>query len=62
VKYVILGALLAVLVLHPALAAAVLGFLGAAAVTVAAKPVVWAFAGGLLAGPRLAARIPRSLL
>jgi hypothetical protein len=57
-KYVILGALLAILVLHPALAAAVLGFLGAAAVTVAAKPVVLAFAVGVAARPHLARRIP----
>lgn len=56
-----LGALLAVLVLHPALAAALLAVLGAAAVAVAAKPAVWAFAAGLFVGPRLAARFHRSI-
>lgn len=60
-RWILLGALLAVLDLYPALGTAVLGLLGAVLVAVAAKPVVLSFAAGLIVGPRLAARIPRSL-
>lgn len=51
-----LGILLGLMAAFPALGTAVLGLLGAAAVTVAAQPVVWAFTAGLLARPRLARR------
>jgi len=56
-RWLILGALTAVLVHFPALAAAVLGVLGALAVTAAAQPVVLGFAAGLLLRPRLSRTI-----
>lgn len=49
----LLGALAAVLVTHPALAAALLGLLGTLAVWAAAQPAVWAFAAGLIVRPRI---------
>lgn len=57
--WLILGGLLAVLALYPALASVLLAVLGAAAVTVAAKPVVLSFTAGLIVGPRLARRWAR---
>lgn len=51
---IILGLLLAVLVLFPALAAAA----GPVALWLARQPVLWAFAAGIVARPRLARRIP----
>jgi hypothetical protein len=54
VKYAILGGLLAVLLAQfPAAATALLGAVGALAVTAAAQPAVWAFAAGILAAPRI---------
>ena len=58
-KWVLLGGLLAVLALYPALASALLAVLGAAAVTMAAKPVVLSFTAGLIVGPRLARKLAR---
>lgn len=55
----ILGALIAVLVLYPALASVLLAVLGTAAVTLATKPAVLSFTAGLLVGPRLARRWAR---
>lgn len=55
----VLGALLALLVTYPALAAALLGAVGTLAVTAATKPPVLAFLAGLAVGPRLARRWAR---
>lgn len=55
----LLGALLAVLVAHPALGAAVLGLLGTLAVAAAGQPAVWAFIAGVFARPRITRRWSR---
>jgi hypothetical protein len=55
-----LGILLGLMVAFPALGTAVVGFLGALLVAVAASPTAWAFAAGLALGPRIL-RIARSL-
>ncbi|TKA11765.1 hypothetical protein [Actinacidiphila oryziradicis] len=54
-----IGALLAVLVLYPALAAALLAVVGTLAVTAAAQPVVLGFVAGLILRPRITARVQR---
>jgi hypothetical protein len=60
-KAVLLGAVLALLVLRaPGLLAAVLGLVAAVLVAAAGQPVVWAFAAGLAAYPRLAPAARRS--
>jgi hypothetical protein len=59
-RYLLFGAVLALLTTFcPAVLTAALGLLGAAAVTVAAKPAVLSFTAGLLVGPRLARRWAR---
>jgi hypothetical protein len=53
--WLILGAVLAVLALYPALAAVLLAVVGTLAVTAAAQPVVLGFAAGLILRPRITA-------
>ncbi|TKA13174.1 hypothetical protein [Actinacidiphila oryziradicis] len=60
-RWFLLGALAAVLVTHPAIAAALLAVVGTLAVTAAAQPVVLGFVAGLILRPRIDRRLPRSL-
>lgn len=58
-RYVALGLLLAAIVLYPHLAVLAAAPLGTAALWMAGQPIVWAFAAGLIARPRIARRIGR---
>jgi hypothetical protein len=59
-RWILAGALLALIVLVPGLAAALLAVLGAVAMWAAAQPTVLAFALGALAWPRIAASVRRT--
>jgi hypothetical protein len=60
VKALVLGVLLGLVAVFPHLAGQGAALIALAAHWVAAQPLVWAFAAGVIARPRLARRLTRS--